>query len=140
LVLPIYYKKICKNHLNTAAVYFFREMSNTGELRNAAHGLVWLIRQSKNENLTKEAVNQLKDIRMTALTSSRPSSQNLIELIDEYIDEANEYNGFHAYQVADVMDDPSNMKGPITGILLFLFTLFIVSLYISIVNSAIRMG
>jgi hypothetical protein len=113
-------------------------MSNTGELRNAAHGLAWLIRQSKNTNLAKEAVNQLKDIRMSALTSSRPSSQNLVELIDEYIDEANEYNGFHAYQVADVMDDPSNMNRPITGILLFLFVLFILSFYISIVNSTIK--
>jgi hypothetical protein len=104
------------------------------ELANSATGHMYVIRQSKNRDLIRESLEQLRELRLTAKTRS------IVKLIDGFIHEGEEKYGFRAYDVAETLENPyqSLSTDALPTLLLFFVGLLTISMYISAINASLR--
>ena len=108
---------------------------SSSELRDVANGLFYVATQSKNRTLAKDAVEQLLTLRRTV--TERASTEDLVGLIDKYVDEGRKKIGFHAYEAAEVFDDPSGVSKTCWAFAVYIMFMIAIASYISLVNKSL---
>lgn len=115
---------------------FYLQMS-TSDLRDVATGLHYVATQSKNRDLAKSAVKKLVELRQSLSERQRPSTSDLVGLIDNYINEGNKKVGFHAYDAAEVFEDPSDISKTCLSVAAYILFLIAIASYVSLVNKSL---
>lgn len=111
---------------------------NSSEFRDVASGLYYVATQSKNRELAKDAIAQLQTLRESVKESKRASTDDLVELIDTYVDEGRKKVGFHAYDAAEVFNDPSDVSKTCWAFVAYAVFMIAIASYISVVNKSLR--
>jgi hypothetical protein len=111
---------------------------STSELRDVAAGLYYVARQSKNRALAENALGELRVLRESVKQRQRPSSTDLVGLIDKYIEESQEKKGFHAYEVAEIFEDTSDISNTCWAVVVFAMFMIGIASYISLINKSIQ--
>lgn len=109
---------------------------STSELRDVAAGLYYVARQSKNRNLAENALEKLRALRESLKERQRPSSSDLVGQIDKYIAESQVKVGFHAYDAAEVFNDPSGVSSTCWTFAAYSLFMIGIASYISLVNKS----
>ena len=106
---------------------------NASELRDLAAGLSYVATQSKNRDLAKQAIDQLRDLRQTANTTE------LVSLLDSYIVEGEQKIGFRASDAIEVFEDSTaDISKTVKVFALYFMFLVAIAMYLSLVNNSLN--
>jgi hypothetical protein len=106
---------------------------NATELRDLAAGLSYVATQSKNRDLAKQAIEQLRTLRQKA------SSAELTELLDSYIADGEQKVGFRASDAVEIFEDSSaDISKTIKVFVAYLVFVLAIAMYISLINNSLK--
>lgn len=100
------------------------------DIRSAAIGLDYVIRQTKNRELAKESIDGLKHLRNQLLENQKANKEDLVQLIDEFIENAQMKVGFHAYDASEIFEEAPDTTQVINAFLIYFAFLLCVSAYV----------
>lgn len=114
-------------------------MSNLSEIRDLAHGLQYVIRQTKNKDLVKESVAKLFELRSSAIASHKQTRDEVVELIDSIISDGETRVGFHPSDAADYLEYETSSSQKVLGvILIYIAAIFTICSYVFLINQTIQ--
>jgi hypothetical protein len=111
-------------------------MSTINEIMNTASGLDYIIRQSKNRDLAKNALGKLVSLRQQVVEANTRDS--LVERIDSYIENGIDKIGFSAIDASDIFEQTPTSLGILLTFLAYLVFVLAISVYVSTVQKTLN--